>query len=114
MAKITTQQTHALISLFLKCYKARYGKEPINFNRYRDKWGFQSMAEDLGIDRAKEVIEYYFETGKAGHPTSHLLNNYDKINAHMIDREKDAINRKKLMLESQKRVEEWRAKKSGK
>lgn len=114
MAKITTQQTHALISLFLKHYKDRYGKDPLNFNRYRDKWGFQSMAEDLGVERAKEVISYYFETGKAGHPTSYLLHNYDKINAHMIDREEDAINRKKLMEESAKRVEEWRAKKNGK
>lgn len=110
MAKITTQQTHALISLFLKGYKKRYGKDPVNFNRFRDKWGFQDMAEDLGLDRAKEVIEYYFETGKVGHPISYLLREYDKINQRMIEREQDVINRKKLMEESAKRVEEWRAK----
>ena len=110
MAKITTQQTHALISLFLKEYKSKYKKEPLNFNRYRDKWGFQSMAEDLGVDRAKEVITYYFETGKMGHPTSYLMHNYDKINARMIEREEDIVNRKRLMEESAKRVEEWRAK----
>jgi hypothetical protein len=110
MAKITTQQTHALVTLYLKKYKEKYGKDPLRFNRYRDKWGFQSMAEDLGIDRAKEVIEYYFETGRMGHPTSYLINNYDKINERMIERAEDVINRKKLMEASAKRVEEWRAK----
>jgi hypothetical protein len=110
MAKITTQQTHALISLFLKKYKDKYGKEPLRFNRYRDKWGFQSMAEDLGVDRAKEVIEYYFDTNKMGHPTSYLMNNYDKINERMIEKAEDVIKRKQLMQESAKRVAEWRAK----
>lgn len=110
MSKITTQQTHTLISLFLKEFKEKYGREPVNFNRYRDKWGFQSMAEDLGIDRAKEVISYYFETNRVGHPTSYLMNNYDKISERMREREEDVIIRKRLMEESAKRVEEWRAK----
>lgn len=111
---VTTQQVHALVTRFLSNYDKKYGKRPLNFNRNREKWGFQSMAEDLGLDRAKEVIDYYFDTRKVGHPASFLLHNYDKIDQRMIDLEEDAINRKKLMQESAKRVEEWRAKKNGK
>lgn len=109
MATVTAQQTHALIGLYLKEYSSKYGKTPLNFNRNREKWGFQSMIEDLGIDRSKEVIKYYFETGKMGHPVSHLLSNYDKINIRMLEREEDAANRERLRAETKKRVEEWRA-----
>jgi hypothetical protein len=109
MAKVTQQQIHALISLYLKNYKAKYGRDPLNFNRYRDKWGFQGMIEDLGVERAKEVIDWYFSARSAGHSTQYLANNYDKINLRMREREEDEINRKKLMEESRKRVEEWRA-----
>jgi hypothetical protein len=109
MAKVTQQQIHALISLYLKNYKSKYGRDPLNFNRYRDKWGFQGMIEDLGVERAKEVIDWYFSARSAGHSTNYLLNNYDKINTRMREREEDEIDRQKLLEESRKRVEEWRA-----
>ena len=109
MAAVTSKQVHTLITQFLNNFDNRYGKKPMNFNRNRDKWGFQSMIEDLGMDRAKEVIDYYFTTNRYGHPSSYLLLNYDKVNQRMIEREEDEKNIKELLAESQKRVEEWRA-----
>lgn len=109
MAAVTSKQIHTLITLFLNNYEKRYSKKPMNFNRNRDKWGFQSMIEDLGFDRATEIINYYFETNRYGHPSSYLLLNYDKINQRMTDREQDEQTRKELLAESAKRVEEWRA-----
>jgi len=79
----TTQQANALVTIYLRFYKAAYGHDPLNFNRYRDAYGFKAMINDLGYDRAKEVIDYYFATDRYGHPISHLLYNYDKLNRAM-------------------------------
>ena len=108
MAKVTQQQIHTLVSLYLSEYKKKYQTAPLNFNRNREKWGFQSMIEDLGIDRAKEVITFYFSTGKRGHPVSYLLNQYDAINIRMIEVDQDIENRRRLLEETRARVEQWR------
>lgn len=103
-----TKQGHALISLFLKTYKAKYKRDPMNFNRFRDKWGFQSMIEDVGIDRSKEIIVYFFSTNNYGHPVSYLFRNYDSINARITEMEEDDIRRKQMLKESEERVKQWR------
>ena len=109
-AKVTQQQVHALIGYYLKAYTAKYDKAPEFFNRHRERWGFESMATDLGIDGAKEIIDYYFQTHRYGHPSSYLTNNYDHLKRVMIEREKDLEKRKQLLAESKVRVEEWRNK----
>jgi len=105
---VTQAQVHALVTFFLKTFKDKYGENPRDFNRYRDKWGFQGMIEDFGAVRAKEIVSYYFETPKAHHPTNYLLFNYEKINNAMVEREEDEKKRAELRAESKKRVEEWR------
>jgi hypothetical protein len=105
---VTNQQVHSLVTYFLNAFKARYNAAPRDFNRFRDKWGFQAMIEDFGMDDAKRIIDFYFSTGRAYHPTNYLLFNYEKLNNAMLEREEDEANRAKLRAESRKRVEEWR------
>ena len=105
---VTNQQVHSLVTYFLKLYGQKYEEAPRDFNRYRDKWGFQSMIEDFGPARAKQIVEFYLSTSRPRHPVNYLLFNYEKLNTVMIEREKDEANRAKLMAESKKRVEEWR------
>lgn len=107
---VSTQQTHTLVTYFLGRYKDRYGKDPRDFNRHRDKWGFSSMIEQYGMARAKEVVDYYFETSRPGHPVAYLLFNYEKLHQIMIEKAEDAEKRRQLHIESKKRVEEWRGK----
>lgn len=105
---VTNQQVHALISHYLKLYRAKYEADPRDFNRYRDKWGFQAMIEDFGAVRAKQIVEYYFETTKPRHPTNYLLFNYEQLNNAMLERAEDEKKRAELRAESKRRVEEWR------
>jgi hypothetical protein len=107
----TKQQGNAHVTLYLRHYKTKYGYEPLNFNRYRDLYGFMAMIDDLGYDRAKEVINYYFDTERYGHPVNYLLYNYDKLNRAMIDEAEDEIERAKLRAESKIRVEQWQQQK---
>lgn len=107
---VTNAQVQTLVSYYLKLYKAKYEAAPRDFNRYRDKWGFQGMLEDYGMDVSKQIIDFYFGTRRANHPTNYLLFNYEKLNSAMLEREEDELNRKKLREESRRRVEEWRQK----
>lgn len=110
MVAPTPQQTNAMASRYLKRYKEKYDAVPRDFNRYRDKWGFQGMISDYGYERAQEIIDFYFTTSRYGHPSSYLLYNYDKLNGTMIEIEEDEAERKKLREESKIRVAEWHRK----
>lgn len=107
---VSNQQTHSLITYFLGLYRTKYDSDPRDFNRYRDKWGFAAMIEQFGTPRSKEIIAYYLDTRRPGHPVKYLLNNYEKLNTIMVEKQADAEKRRQLRLESKKRVEEWRGK----
>jgi len=106
---VSNQQSHALITYFLGKYRARYDKDPRDFNRHRDKWGFAAMIEQYGTPRSKEIIDYYFETRRPGHPVNYLLFNYDKLHQIMTEKAEDDEKRRQLRMESMKRVEAWRS-----
>jgi hypothetical protein len=109
-AKATTAQINAMITKFLGNYERVYGQRPTDFNRFREKWGFRDMIEDLGYARAGEVIDYYFETRHIGHPATTLFYEYDKLDQIMRERVVDEENRARLRQESELRVKEWREK----
>jgi len=99
------KQSHALISLYEKCFEAKYGRKP-QINRFRDKWGFQDMVSDLGYGGASEVVEYYFKTAKHGHPLTFLFQNYDKIHEFMQEKMRDEEKRAELRKQTALRVKE--------
>lgn len=100
------KQIHALIGYFLTKYALRYKRE-LQINRFREQWAFDSMITDLGYERALEVIDYYFEMKKPGHPLQYLLYNYDKISVTIKELADDEEDRRKLREETEKRVAEW-------
>jgi hypothetical protein len=108
--KTLAQQANSLITLFVQKYRENFGKDPEVINRYRDKWGFQSMIEDLGYARSVQVIEYYMHTNRPIHDVTSLFNNYDRLDKIMKEKDEDERRRKILMEESRLRVQEWRAK----
>jgi hypothetical protein len=103
------KQAYALISLFEKVFQEKYSRKP-QINRFREKWGFQDMIADLGYDDARETIQYYFRTGKQGHPVSFLLQNYDKVFQFMEEKKRDEAERAALRRETEKRVREMEEK----
>jgi hypothetical protein len=100
------QQAYSLISLYEKKYEQKYGSKP-SINRHRDKWGFQDMVEDLGYDRAKYIVEYYFDLRYVGHPLQTLLRSYDRFDEIDRDRQNDEVNRLRLRELTKKKVEEF-------
>lgn len=103
-----TKQANALITLYANEYADKYSKAPV-MNRFRDKWGFQGMVEDLGYGRAQEVVKYYFRTSRVGHPLQYLLYNYEKLDQILKELAEDEVKREELRKLTEKRVAEWEA-----
>lgn len=98
------KQAFALLDLYVVCYIDKYKRKP-SINRYRDKWGFIDMVDDLGIDQSKKVIEYYFKVTSPGHSLNNLFVKYDKLSATLNEKEKDRAERERLRQITKKRVE---------
>lgn len=100
--------TNELLNLYINLYADKYKKSP-EMNRFKQKWGFRGMYEDLGKDQAKKVIEYYFALNRPGHAVDYLLYNYEKLDKIIREKEKDAVERERLRKETEQRVREWEA-----
>lgn len=109
-AATVKKQADILISQFLKAYSDIYGERPRDFNRYSLRWGFIDMIEDLGFTDAEKTLAYYMSLKRAGHPARRFLSQYGELNRIRVDKEKDAEERRRLMAESKRRVEEMNGK----
>lgn len=98
----TNKEPYILLSIYEGLYAERYNKKP-RLNKYREKWAMQDVIDSVGYSRAKEILQYYFKTGKVGHPLSFFYNNFDRLEDMMIQINKDAANRARL-LEQTKRL----------
>lgn len=105
---MATKDVNALLTYFLKVYKQRYGVAPSNFNRYAKKWGFSDMLSDLGFDRSRELIDYFFESS-GPHTAEVLLREYGDYNESFEAAIKDKQKRSELALETKRRVQAYRA-----
>ena len=101
-----SQQAHALISAYEKRFADKYNYKPI-MNRFKYRWGFDSMIKDLGYTRAEDVIEFYFRTERIGHPVDYLLYNYEKLNEIKTASDLDDDERCKIRAATKLRVAEW-------
>ena len=97
------QKSHALVSLFKTQYKKRYGENP-KLNAYSAKYGMGDVMEDVGYERTRELIEYYF-TCEARHSVTEFLNTYDSIDTLEQARKSDEEERRKLREETRRRIQ---------
>jgi hypothetical protein len=98
-------RAYGLIDLYVLVYEQKFKKKPV-VNKYRDRWGFTAMIEDLGYERSVEVIKYYFNTTRANYTLVWLFNNYDKLNQSLTERDADRAHRAKVRAQTAARMEE--------
>ncbi len=102
---VNNKEPYILITHYQNLYKNKYGRPP-SINKFREKWGMQDVIDTVGFVRAKELLDYYFTTGKYGHPLQFFLYNFDKIDQINREVEKDKVNRKALREATKRLVEE--------
>jgi len=95
---------YVLIGLYENLYFEKYNKKP-RINKFREKWAMQDVIDSVGMDKAKELLVYYFKTAKSGHPLSFFFYNFDKLDYLKTEREKDAKHRKLLLQATKELVE---------
>lgn len=101
------QSANALLSLYGKLYKQKYGRS-VTINRYKEKWAMLDVIESVGQDRARELLEYYFRTAKTGHPLQWFFYNFDTLDRMMNELAEDAAKRERIRQQTKRRVEEWK------
>lgn len=102
---MANKEPYILLTEYQNLYKFKYNKTP-QINKYREKWAMQDVIDSVGFDRAYEILKYYFKTSKNGHPLMFFYNNFDRMNNYMKSSEDDKENRKKVMQNTKKLVEE--------
>jgi len=101
----TSKEPYILLTIYSALYEQKYGKKP-RLNKYKEKWVMQDVLDSIGFDQAKDVLNYYFRTGKPGHPLNFFYNNFDRLEDMMIQINKDVANRARLLEQTRKLVEE--------
>lgn len=107
-AKQVAKLAYSLIDFFIVQYNSRFKRDP-QINRYRVKYGFQDMINDLGFEQSKRVIEFYISGNRNSYTVNDLLYSYDKINRVIEEQDADEENRRILKEETKRRVEEWKS-----
>lgn len=101
----TNKEPYILLTIYMALYEQKYGKKP-RLNKYKEKWAMQDVLDSIGFEAAKDVLNYYFRTGKSGHPLNFFYNNFDRLEDMMIQINKDIANRERLLEETKRLVEE--------
>jgi hypothetical protein len=98
------KEPYILISLYQSLYKQKYGSVP-KINKFREKWAMQDVIDSVGIDRAKDILVYYFSLPKGGHPLQFFFYNFDRMDSAIEDGKKDKERRRLLLEETKHMVE---------
>lgn len=101
---VKNKEPYMLIAYYEDLYSQKYSRKP-KINRFREKWAMQDVIDSVGYDRAKELLEYYFKTGKPGHPLNFFYYNFDKIDQMKHDIDIDKVNRERLREQTKRMVE---------
>lgn len=98
-----------MTSYYVKLYKQKYNGMDPSFNRHTARWGFDSILTDMSKEKAKELIEFYFDTeSPRRHDLDWFFYHYHELESSASDVEKDKAHRDKLRAESAQRAKEWR------
>ena len=103
--KEKARQAHILITKYTSLFKEKHGRTP-TINRYSAKWGMMDVIDSVGVERAHEILEYYFHTTHQKHDIEFFYKNFDKIEAHLLVVRQDRARRARIMADTAKRVRE--------
>lgn len=101
---VSSNAGHELYGHFLSRHNEKYDT-PFRGSRYRDAAMLRRVADDIGVDTLRELIDYYFEH-KSNNDFTHFIFNYDKLMDDKEMSERDSKEREKLRERTRQRLEE--------
>lgn len=98
------KEPYVMLTLYQNLYKEKYKVLP-KINKFREKWAMQDVIDSVGLERAKEILLYYFTLQKSGHPLNFFFYNFDKMESSIIALKKDKEDRRLLLKQTKTLVE---------
>ena len=99
------KQAHVLLSRYERLYRQHGKQRRITFNRYSAKWGMMDVIDSVGVDRAAELLDFYFTTDN-DHTIEFFYKNFDKLDRNEWRLREDRERRAKLRRETEQRIRE--------
>ena len=65
----------------------------------------QDVIDSVGIERAKDILVYYFSLHKSGHPLQFFFYNFDRMDSAIEEGKRDKERRRLLLEETKHMVE---------
>lgn len=107
-AQTVAQKANILISYFRTQHNKVLSSD-VNINRHTAKWGIQDAITDLGEERVRDLIDYYFKTTRIKHDIDGFLRIYDQLNVMFENQKEDEIRRAQIRERTRLKVLEWEA-----
>jgi len=105
MTKDDAGKAYHLVSLYLSLHKEKYNKS-IVINKHKEKWAMVDVIDSVGFDRSKELLIYYFQTSKSGHPLQWFLYNFERLDVLLTAKVEDEKKRNRMRELTKKMVME--------
>ena len=105
MTKDEAKLAYGLVSLYCSLYKKHYNRPPV-VNKYREKWAMNDVIDTVGYDRAKELLEYYFNITRSSHPLDWFFYNFEKLDIALKEKDNDKNKRELIRSRTRLMVEE--------
>jgi hypothetical protein len=105
MTKDDASKAYQLVSLYLSLYKEKYNKTVI-VNRHKEKWAMADVIDSVGFEKAKELLTYYFNISKSGHPLQWFLYNFERLDILLLAKKDDEEKRSRMRELTKRMVED--------
>lgn len=99
------KQAHALLSRYERLYRENQSRR-ITFNRYAAKWGMMDVIDSVGVDRAAELLDYFFTTKGEDKSIEYFYRNFDKMDNNERLQREDRQRRAELRRQTEQRIRE--------
>ena len=102
--KEKARQAHILLSRYISLYQQTHKRKP-PINRYSAKWGMMDVIDSIGVERADQLLAFYFVT-KNAHTIEFFYKNFDKMDIHEQAVREDRKRRAMIRKQTEERVRE--------
>lgn len=92
-----------LLDYFISLFEEKFNRRP-DINRFQAKYRASDVVKDLSLNKAKELVDYYFHVKKKP-DFNHFVYNYNDLLKAKERRDKDREKREQLRERTRKRME---------
>lgn len=95
---------HKLLGIWKKRYREAHGVDYVG-SKYREAGMLKGIADDIGEQQVRELLDYYFDH-KTNHDFTQFIFNYDSLLREIHARERDQEHLERVRARTRERLRE--------